>query len=249
MRWIVPGCAVLLAAGLCLSGPLAAQDQRKGIPKDADATAKTDTTVAAKKDSVPPVTKDTIAAVTTRVLALRDSLAKANKTIKFGLSIGIRQITDLKDVNVRNVVISPIDTTLRVDRKDPTDVVLSGLVVVYPWKKQVDSSDSKKITSRCNWCWLGFVANINLASFNTDNIATFNKSIEGGIGVAVRLTDDFGFAGTYERVFSRRLRDFVAADQKIIVDGKPLTAISDDDNRFFIDDNLNAVSFKFVYLF
>ena len=128
-------------------------------------------------------------------------------------------------------------------------MVLSGLVVVYPWKRQVDSTDKAKLTSRCGWCWLGFVANINLASFNSDNIASFNKSIEGGIGVAVRLTDDFGFAGTYERVFSRRLRDFVTADQKIIVDGKPLTAISDDDNRFFIDDNLNAVSFKFVYLF
>jgi hypothetical protein len=231
MTRAVRRCSATLVGALILSSPLSAQLQ----PED----------------------KDTIAALsaraTTKVLAMRDSLAKANKTLQFGLSLGVRQITDLKDVNVRNVVISPIDTTLRVDKKDPTDVVLSGMVTVYPWKKQVDTTGrgtpSERVEYRCRWCWLGFVANINLASFNADNVATFNKSIEGGIGVAVRLTDDFGLAATYERVFSRRLRDFVVANEQIIVDGKPLTAITEDDNRFFIDDNLNALSFKFVYLF
>lgn len=66
--------------------------------------------------------------------------------------------------------------------------------------------------------------------------------------MAWRVTDDFALAFTYERVFSRRIRDFVTPGQKILVDGKPLTAITEDDNRFFVDDNLNAVSFKFVYI-
>jgi hypothetical protein len=202
--------------------------------------------------------KDTAAAIARRVLATRDSLQKVNRTLQFGLSIGIRMITDLDDVNIRNVVISPIDTTLRVDKRDPTDVVLSGVISVYPWKKReatrisVNTSDTTKrdttVTYKCGACGLGFVANINLASFNADNIATFNRSIEGGIGLAWRLTDDFALAATYERVFSRRIRDFVLPGQRIIVDGKALTAITEDDNRFFVDDNLNAVSVKFVYI-
>ena len=210
--------------------------------------------LAAQADTpeVSQAEKDTAAAITKSILATRDSLSKANKTLQFGLSVGIRQITDLTDVNIRNVVISPIDTTLRVDKKDPTDVVLSGVIQVFPWKKRVDTVISHGDTTvrvRCMVkCGIGFLVNINLASFNTDNISTFNRSIEGGVGLAWRLTDDFALAFTYERVFSRRIRDFVTAGQKIPVDGKPLTAITEDDNRFFVDDNLNAVSFKFVYI-
>jgi hypothetical protein len=202
--------------------------------------------------AVSQAEKDTAAAITKRILATRDSLSKANKTLQFGLSVGMRLITDLSDVNIRNVVISPIDTTLRVDKKDPADVVLSGAIQVFPWKKQVDTVIAHGDTTvriRCRVkCGIGFLVNINLASFNTDNISTFNRSIEGGIGLAWRLTDDFALAFTYERVFSRRIRDFVMPGQKILVDDKPLTAITEDDNRFFVDDNLNAVSFKFVYI-
>jgi hypothetical protein len=242
MRYLVPRWSLALSgvllAGATFSEPLTAQD-----------------TLQAKKDTVPKVTqaeRDTVAAITQRILATRDSLTKANKTLQFGLSIGLRQITDLTDVNIRNVVISPIDTTLRVDKKDPTDVVLSGVIQVFPWKKSVDTiivGSKTSIKTRCKFkCGLGFIVNINLASFNAENIATFNRSIEGGIGLAWRLTDDFALAATYERVFSRRIRDFIQPGQKLVVDGKPLTAIAEDDNRFFVDDNLNAVSFKFVYI-
>ncbi len=89
----------------------------------------------------------------------------------------------------------------------------------------------------------------SLASFNPDNVSVFNKSLEGGIGVAVRLAQDFGLAGTYERVFSRRLRKFVVEGQQLSVDGKVLTTIDETDDRFFVDDNLSATSFKFIYFF
>ena len=79
----------------------------------------------------------------------------------------------------------------------------------------------------------------------------FNKGIEGGLGVGLNLTDHFSVTFTFERLFNRRLRDYVLAleNKKVIINGKPLTELNPEDNDIFRNDNLTAISFKFVYLF
>ena len=194
------------------------------------------------------VDDSTARAITREALAVRDSL-KRLKSVKVGLSLGIRIITDVNDVNFRSPSINPADSTLSIDGIDPTDIILSGVVVVFPWHRTSKRGADSTAKSHCGWCWLGFVANITLASFNPDNVSVFNRSVEGGIGLGVRLADDFALAATYERVFSRRLRSFVKDGQQLVADGQVATSIDESDNRFFIDDNLSALSFKFIYFF
>ena len=61
------------------------------------------------------------------------------------------------------------------------------------------------------------------------------------------MDDDFSLGLTVERVFSRRLRRFVTQGTPLVVAGDTLTSLDRTDDRFFRDDNLTAVSFKFLY--
>jgi hypothetical protein len=225
------------------------------------------TSLIGQASAPTPAQKDSIEAAqraqTLALLKRLDSLQQAKKAIHFGLSLGARLITDTHDKNFRDVSIDPVTSNLVKDGTDGMDIVLSGVVVATPFSKGAPftrrvttitprsgrPADTTYTTKSCFLCRIGFIANINLASFSPDAIATFNHSLEGGFGISLHLSDDFALAATYERVFSRRLRSNVEAGKPLVVKGETLTSISKDDNRFFLDDNLNAGSFKFVFFF
>lgn len=184
------------------------------------------------------------------ILKQQEALAAANRSFTFGLSVGWRHIVGGKRTVNRDAVITPNDHVVRIDEIDNGSVVVSGVVLATPFKKYKDATAQR--LDRANSLWrLGFLANVDLASFSADKVSTFNQSVEGGGGVVVRLSDDFGIGLTLERVFSRRARDWVRAleGQPITVDGKNLETLDKGDDRYFKSDNMTALSLKFVYVF
>ena len=176
-----------------------------------------------------------------RILALRDSIEKRSKTLRLGLSVGWRNLVTSTGSLRRDAMIDPQTHNVTVDSVDQGDVVLSGVMTAFPWHRVDNCKGSCKL-------WpLGFIANINLASFGSEGLSTFNKSIEGGLGLALKFSDDFAFGATYERVFSRALRSWVEIGKPIVIDGKTIESISKDDGRFFRDDNFSAWSLKLLY--
>ena len=188
---------------------------------------------------------DTLRALT--IAKNREEIEKSNRTFKFGVSVGWRHIGEDKSKGLfRNAVLQPGTDTVRLEKIDQGAVVLSGVVVAFPFVKLCDTS---AVGWRRRFRPLGFIANIDLAEFSDGGVNSFNKSVEGGLGLAWRLSSDFSTAFTFERVFSRRPRSFVMDGQPLPVAVGEEPVLSRDDDKYFVDDNLTAVSFKFVYFF
>jgi hypothetical protein len=174
------------------------------------------------------------------IIKLRDKIEEQSKTFHFGLSLGWRHIIESTGSVYRDVVIDPVTNQVEVDPIDNGDFVLSGIVTAFPFGQGARIGTLSMQD-------LGFLANVNIASFSSDNIATFNKSIEGGFGLAWRLAKDFSLGVTIERMFSRSLRDFVKPNSMLIVGADTIKSLGKDDDRFFRNDNLTAFSVKFLY--
>jgi hypothetical protein len=177
-----------------------------------------------------------------RILKFRDSIEAQSKIFKFGVSVGWRHALASTGTPYRDATIDPTTNRVTVDSTDSGDFVVSGTVTAFPWAK-TDATGKPAAFARA----VGFLANINVATIGSENLSTFNKSIEGGFGIAFRVATDFALGATIERKFSRRLRDFVKPNSVLVVDGDTITTLTKDDNRFFRDDNLTALSFKFLY--
>lgn len=99
---------------------------------------------------------------------------------------------------------------------------------------------------------LSFVATVNLAQFGASQTAAFNKKIDGGLGLGIKLNDDFHLALTAEMISVRQLRDYVIdtyKDKPIIIDDAPLNALDINDNNLFADNYNLGFSVKFIYVF
>lgn len=188
-----------------------------------------------------------------------DTIEKNSSTFRFGLSLGWRHNTADRASLTTDIGVEPTTGNVHVERFDRGAFVLSGVVAAYPWRRDDlqrgnvrDCPQAGGTTCRIGrafsaWRW-GTIANLNLASFSADAISTFNKSIEGGIGVSYKLNEDFSLATTVERVFGRRPRSFVIPGQQLKdKDGNVLYQLDVADNTYFRDDNMTAFSFKFVY--
>lgn len=156
--------------------------------------------------------------------------------IQLGVSLGYRFIFDRHE-DFSEATISPTDQTLRLDKRDRTAVVLSGALTAFPIRQ------------------VGLLVVLNLAEINDQNAGlTTPRSIEGGLGIAVRLHEKVALGITLERVFSRRVRDhFIAMDgQQLMVEGDdgtkaPLTTLDEKDSLYFRDDNLTALAFRMIF--
>jgi hypothetical protein len=198
------------------------------------------TTPQSAADSAKAKAADSVKAINTadslriaRIIAIRDQVEAQSKTFRFGLSLGWRHILSGTATSFNEASINPTTLVVETDDRDQGDFVLSGIVTAFPFRN--------------NASWLGFLANVNVASFDADNIATFNKSLEGGFGLAGRLGPDFSIGVTIERMFSRSLRQFVKIGSPLVVGTDTIKVLATDDNRFFQDDNLTALSIKFLY--
>jgi hypothetical protein len=172
------------------------------------------------------------------------------KVFKFGASLGFNYLT--KDIY--DPVLSPVDNSLKLQRVNPMSFLLSTTVIVNPissYYRKVGADgkpygDVYSVPSR-----LSFIATINLAQFGASQTASFNKKIDGGLGLGIRLNNDFHLGITAEMISVRQLRDYIVNDFKdkpIVVNNETLNALDVSDNRLFVDKYYFGLSVKFIYV-
>jgi len=174
---------------------------------------------------------------TEEVKTLR-SLLEKNKTFAFGVSIGPRYLFDYTTAARSAAVVVPgkIDAA----NADRVDMVLSGVVIARPF-------------SRPCLKWLGFLAKLDLAQLDTARVSG-PKSIDGGIGIAFQLNEYFSLGLSFDRVYTRSLRNEAgkindAPDTFLMdSDGKKISSVSLGDDRYFVDNYLSGASFMLIFL-
>jgi hypothetical protein len=231
---------LLLAVSLAPLDMLGAQDVQTAAIAAAKAEA------AAAKAAA-----DAEAAKKKEQLRLKD-IEKNSETLRLGLSLGWRHNLSKHPSLFRDVGINPANNLVVVETIDRGAFVLSGVIAAYPWRNRSltePPTGSKADSGSSGFLWrIGFIANVNVAEFNAENIQTFNKGLEGGLGISVKVNEEFAIAATLERMFARRLRSFVKSGEMLTdKNGDPVTSLSATDNTYFRDDNMSGVSFKFVY--
>ena len=192
------------------------------------------------------------------------------KIVNLGVSIGYKNIWKKDLDNYQEAIISPIDTTLKIQNLDNGFVVLSTELIVNPFVKStgIESLINDYNSARKNEKLkigpaatrlaliglqrLTLIASINLAEFQTaQSNFTFNKTIDGGLGIGFRLADNFWLAWTYEVTSHRQIRDYVKEfeNDKIVIGGETITELDQNDNNLFYDKRLASNNFKFILKF
>lgn len=193
---------------------------------------------------VAAVVKTSTDSAVAQALARFEANEERKKVFKIGASVGWRHVVAKGASLLREVSLNPETHVVTADKMDQGDVVISAVITAFPWKKPETAS---ACCAKSQAWRVGFIANVALASFGDEGVNGFNKSVEGGLGLAYRLSDDFALAGTVERKFSRQLRGFVEVGKELPVAAGTTPTLDRSDNTYFRDDNLTALSFKFVY--
>lgn len=156
--------------------------------------------------------------------------------VTFGLSVAARLKLGPAEDRVRSAAIEYPDTVIRLDKEDRTDLILSGVATAFPFQGSAS--------------WLGFTVNINLADLGSGSLSLNNKSVEGGLGIAIRASEDFAIGLTWERVFARRPRAHIQDGDPLIGEtGRRIAALDSNDSRFFVDDNQHGLALHFIFRF
>lgn len=248
------------------------------------------------------ITKKDIQEIKNELDSLNDKLDKlTTKTIKFGVSIGFRRLRAQFEDDYHSASISPIDSTLQLDRLSTDAVILSTSVVFSPfvkskWIKNVlgefeDDKKNIKNTIACKRTFkrldklsehatglgrdrlnrtgvtfkqmaiqfisnIGIQANINLVDFTEgQENYSFNKSIEGGLGLSYRLSENIFVSMHYDLFFTRQLRNNIKqrSDQRIYnTDGSPITDIGQidiDNDNFYITKSMSGLAYRIIVVF
>jgi hypothetical protein len=112
-------------------------------------------------------------------------------------------------------------------------------VAATPWRK----------AEHPFWGRVAFVAKLDLAEFDATSFSGPSRTLEGGLGVGWKWNAYFGFALTFDRVFSRSLRTGIDKDNVKDAAGQPVTTIDISDNRYFVDNYVGGLGFSFMFLF
>lgn len=175
-----------------------------------------------------------------RTISTVDSIRNARKTFAIGLGIAFRQILDSEDNLYNQASISPLDSTLQLARRDRLDLVVSGIIVFYPFKNR-------------DWDWvprnLGLLAKLNLTEFSPERLSFSSKSIEGGLGLALSLAENLAAGLVLEKVQSRSVRNGINGGNRLRINNQVVTYVDVSDDKFFQNNTLTAISLTLVYLF
>jgi hypothetical protein len=180
-----------------------------------------------------------------------------NKGIKFGVSFGFNQtFDDLVDARI-----SPIDTTLTLQKTSKTSFLLSTTLsfpILSKWLgggryyRKLDASGKAVGDPYFVPSGLSIVTTINLVTFNSalGGAGLFNQKLDGGLGLGYTFGENVQLALTYEMISFRQPRDFLKKleGQTVEVNGSNLSTLSLDDNDYFIDKYIPSVSLKIVYI-
>lgn len=184
--------------------------------------------------------------------------AKVNRKVIFGVSLGYLTVFD----EIYEARISPINNKIIIDKLTRQAYLLStGVAIPFGNMGKLGGAYYRKLDEKGkpygNLYYvpsgLHFVASVNLVMFNSAATGSiYNNRLDGGLGVGYRASEDFLLSLTYEMISYRQPREFILKDYKekaIEIDGKVLTALAEDNNDYFRNRYMPAISFKFVYLF
>lgn len=173
---------------------------------------------------------------------------------------------------------SKINTTIEQFIKAPTDENTMTPVVVFNFlsdlKREIheeadlfEKKRLKKLKRRVRWLTfkkflidylidrISVNANLNLIEFSTaQKELSFNKSIEGGLGISYMVNPNLYFGVNWENFFTRQLQDYLKAQEgkMLRIDGSYVTSIEDlnlENDDLYIDRNLNGISLKLIASF
>jgi len=167
----------------------------------------------------------------TRILFLRDSLARARSPFRLGLSVGMR----ITQVRRFDYAIDPVTHNVLANELADTDLLLSGVVATrlkYIRDFRLDA-----------------IASLDLATFTAASLAAVNKPIEGGIGFALVGANRFSLGYTLDVSFARFLRDPSYVGRRIVVNADTLTTLDLTDNGLFYTRTYFSTSLRFIFFF
>jgi len=91
-------------------------------------------------------------------------------------------------------------------------------------------------------------ASLNLIELSNNQVS-FNKSVDGGIGLGYFISDNAQIAAFYDIITKRQLRDYIVKDYL----GKPIpngssfyNALDENDNNLFYNKTFTGFSFKVI---
>ena len=180
------------------------------------------------------------------------------KGVRYGISLGYSYTFD----NLYEATISPINSTLILEKTPGTSFMLSTSVSVPIFSKNKYVTNKKYLIKTLNGTDVGepylvpygfsIVAAINLATFNSgqEGSGLFNQKIDGGLGLGYTFNEDIQLAVTYEMISIKQPRSFIKEleGQKITIDGEDLKELDISDSKYFTDKYVPSISVKVVYV-
>ena len=215
------------------------------------------------------------------IRTLKEKIDKLEtKTIKLAFSVGPRWISE-KD-HIYRSYLDQSNWSLKIDTITSSSFLFSTGIIITPGENSTFLHNRQQFlkgvggnypSSGNRWARfvlllaqnMSFVANINLIEFssNREKLA-FNKQIDGGIGVGMKIGEKVYLAFTREWFNVRELRSFYRlkataanSDDRIIMVNKgsdsdgnqilePLTVLDASDNNYFHDETKQGWSFKIL---
>lgn len=193
--------------------------------------------------------------------AAENELAENQDKIKFGNNVRVFVSVGptLSFEKLYDPILSPVDSSLRLQTLFPVSLILStGVVVSAKSRKAELIKSSNGSIDASNYyrkpSLLSFIANVNLAQFSSA-ASSFNQKITGGVGMGIRASEDFYVGITYDINMTRQLRDFYIdnyQDKQILLgstkESDVLGNLDSSNNQFFYDKYYGGLSIKFVYV-
>ncbi len=180
------------------------------------------------------------------------------KGIDFGISLGFNSAFS----TIYDARISPLDNRLKITKVPRTAFMIStGISVPLTRKNRLNGRYYRKLVDGeptgpvyyvpFGWC---LIATVNIITFNSAaSGSAFNQKIDGGFGIGYKISDNLQLAVTGEMISYRQPRQFLldGYNDKILTapTGEVISSINPDDNNYFRDKYMPAISFKFFYLF
>jgi len=192
---------------------------------------------------------------------LTEAAAKAKtadpetKGINFGISLGFNYAFE----KLYDARISPIDTTLVLEKVSPVSFVLST-TLSFPITKKLGGryyvaldKDGKAVGDAYFVpSGLCVVATINLVTFNSalGGAGLFNQKLDGGLGLGYTFGENVQVAFTCEMLSFLQPRSYITKleGKKIVVNKQVLTSLPTDNNDYYINKYRPSLSFKIIYI-
>ncbi len=192
----------------------------------------------------------------------REEGVKELSRITVGVAIGYNQ---LLESTYDYSLTTDSEHKLKIEELNRGSFVVSS-ALIFRFHKGEEASDGNDIMTRTykngmrtnevasakwNERFTGIIS-LNLLDINSDNGISFNKSIDGGIGIGYQINSEMNIACLYELKKIRQLRSYIVKEyeNESIPNGDDVyNALSTSDNNLFYDKTVEGISIKLIFNF